>query len=153
MPVTTKIVFGTNRARRWIELTATTRTIDVQAPYPIFLPETCCLVHSLVSSDADKLYLLTLPRSNVIDNVEIFEVSSNVISKIHTVGWETACCSPVSGVTLQGFHSCQIQPVQIPVLGVLIHWRVHAEWSTPEWSKGTMRLAPRHHQGPSSAAL
>ena len=153
MPVTTKIVFGTNRARRWIELTATTRTIDVQAPYPIFLPETCCLVHSLVSSDADKLYLLTLPRSNVIDNVEIFEVSSNVISKIHTVGWETACCSPVSRVTLQGFHSCQTQAVQLPVLGVLIHWRVLAEWSSPEWGKGTMRMAPRHHQGPSSAGL
>ena len=142
-----------NRARRWIELTASIRTIDVQAPHPFFLPETCCLVHSLVSSDADKLYLLTLPRSNVIDNVEIFEVSSNVISKIHTVGWETACCSPVSRVTLQGFHSCQTQTVHLPVLGVLVHWRVHAEWSTPEWSKGTMRLAPRHHQGPSSAAL
>ena len=65
----------------------------------------------------------------------IFEVSSNVISKIHTVGWVTACCSPVSGVTLQGFHSCQTQPVQLPVLGVLVHWRVLAEWSNLEWGK------------------
>ena len=142
-----------NRARRWIELTASMRTIDVQAPHPSFLPETCCLVHSLVISDADKLYLLTQATSSVIDNVEIFEVSSNVISKIHTVGWVTACCSPVSGVTLQGFHSCQTQPVQLPVLGVLVHWRVHAEWSIREWGKGSMRLAPRHHQGPSSAEL
>ena len=152
-PIQAKIIFGINRARRWIELTASMRTIDVQAPYPLFLPETCCLVHSLVISDADKLYLLTLASSNVIDNVEIFEVSSNVISKIHTLGWVTACCSPVSGVTLQGFHSCQTQAVQLPVLGVLIHWRVHAEWSIPEWGKGTIWLAPRHHQGPSSAAL
>ena len=113
----------------------------------------CCLVHTLVTSDADKLYLLTSPRSNVIDNVEIFEVSSDVISKIHTMGWVTACCSPVSGVTLQGFHSWQTQPVQLPVLGVLVHWRVHVEWSSLERGKGTMRMAPRHHQGPSSAAL
>ena len=152
-PMEAKIIFAMNRARRWIEITTSRRTINVQAPHPLFLPETCCLVHSLVSSGADKLHLLTLAISNVIDNVEIFEVSSNVISKIHTVGWETACWSPVSRVTLQGFHSCQTQAVQLPVLGVLIHWRVHAEWSFLEWGKATMRLAPRHHQGPSSAAL
>ena len=105
MPVCTKIIFAPSRARRWIELTATTRTIDVQAPCPIFLPETSCTVHSIVSSDVDELYLLTLARSNEIDNIEVLEVSSNVISKIHAEGWETACCSPVSGVTLQGFHS------------------------------------------------
>ena len=108
-PIKAETIFARNRARRWIELTASMRTIDVQAPCPICLPEPCRLVHSLVISDADKLYLLTLPISNAIDNVEIFEVSSNVISKIHTVGWVTACCSPVSGVTLQGCHSCQTQ--------------------------------------------
>ena len=152
-PIKAETIFARNRTRRWIELTASMRTIDVQAPCPICLPEPCRLVHSLVISDADKLYLLTLAISNVIDNVEIFEVASNVISKIHTVGWVTACCSPVSGVTLQGFHSCQTQAVQLPVLGVLVHWRVDFEWSIPEWGKGTMRLAPRHHQGPSSAGL
>ena len=153
MPVTTKIIFGMNRARSWIELTTSMLTIDVQAPYPLSLPELCCLVHSLVFSDADKLYLLTLACSKVIDNVEIFEVSSDVISKIHTVGWVTACCSPVSGVTLQGFHSCQTQTVQLPVLRVLVHWRVCVEWSFLELGKGKMRMAPRHHQGPSSTRL
>ena len=152
-PVMTKIIFGRNRARRWIKLTTSSHTIDMQAIWSSPLPESCCKVHSVVSSDVDKLYFLTLPRSNVIDNVEILEVSSNIISKIHTVGWVTACCSPVSGVTLQGSHSCQTQAVQVPVLRVLVHWRVLAEWGSPEWGKGTMRMAPRHHQGPRSAAF
>ena len=152
-PIKAKIIFNPNRARRWVKLTASMRTIDVQARCPICLPEACRLVHSLVISDADKLCFLSLAFSNVIDNVEIFEVSSNVISKIHTVSWVIACCSPVSGVTLQGFHSCQTQAVQLPVLCVLVHWRVHFEWSIPEWGTRTMRLAPRHHQGSSSAGL
>ena len=151
-PIMAKIIFARNRASSWIELTATIPTIDVRTPWSSALPETSCNVHSIVSSDVDKLYFLTI-ASTKIDNIEVLEVSSNVISKIHTVGWETACCSPVSRVTLQGSHSCQTQPVQVPVLGVLVHWSVLAKWSAPEWGKGTMRMAPRHHQGPSSAAL
>ena len=99
-------------------------------------------MHYNVSLDVDELYFLTLPRSIVSDNVEIFEVSSNIISKIHAVGWVTACCSPVSGVSLQGSHSCQTQAVQVPVLRVLVHWRVHVECNTPEWGKGTTSVAP-----------
>ena len=155
IPVKTKIIFARNRARRRIKLTTSSRTFDVQAPCPSALPETSCKVHSNVPSDVDKLYFLTLPRctTTVSDNVEIFEVSSNIISKVHTVGWVIACCSPVSGMTLQGSHSCQTQAVQVPVLRVLVHWRVNVKWNAPEWGEGTMRLAPRHDQGPSSAAL
>ena len=100
-----------------------------------------------MSSDVDKLYFLTLPRSNVIDNVEIFEVSSNIISKIHTVGWVTACCSPVSGVTLQGSHSCQTQAVQVPVVRVLVHWRVHAECNRLGMGQGHDALGSKTSPG------
>ena len=78
MHVKTKIIFVYNRARRWIELTATMiPTIDVRIPCSSFLPETSCNVHSIVSSDVDKLYLFTL-ASTKTDNVEVLEVSSSV---------------------------------------------------------------------------
>ena len=54
----TKIILGRNRAGRWIKLTASKLTINVQTPYASFVPETSCKVHSIVVLDGDKLPLL-----------------------------------------------------------------------------------------------
>ena len=117
------------------------------------LPEACGEMHANMSSDIDVFHFLALPSSKEINYVEVLEVSTNVISQIDAVGRVTACCSPVSGVTLQGLHSCQAQAVQIPVLGVLVHWSVVLEGSQVERGKLSIGVTPRHHQGPCRSEL
>ena len=109
------------------------------------LPEACGEMHANVSSDVDVFHFLALRSPKEINYVEIFEVSTNVIFEINAVCRVTACGSPVRGVTLQGFHSCQAQAVQIPVLGVLVHWSVVLEWGPLEHKKFAMEIAHRQH--------
>ena len=85
-----------------------------------------------MSADVDVFNFLAFVVVKVIDEVEVLEASTNVISEIDAVGRVAACCSPVSGVTLQGLHPCQTQAVQIPVLCVLVHWRVVLERGLPK---------------------
>ena len=85
-----------------------------------------------MSADVDVFNFLAFVVVKVIDDVEVLEAFTNVISEIDAVGRVAACCSPVSGVTLQGLYSCQTQAVQIPVLCVLVHWRVVFERDTPK---------------------
>ena len=85
-----------------------------------------------MSADVDVFNFLTFVVVKVIDDVEVLEASTNVISEIDAVGRVAACCSPVSGVTLQGLHSCQTQAVQIPVLRVLVHWSIVLERGLPK---------------------
>ena len=91
------------------------------------LPKRYRLVDPDVSADVNVFNFFAFVANKVIHNVEVLEVSTDVISEIDAVGRVAACCSPVSGVTLQGLHSCQTQAVQIPVLCVLVHWRVVLE--------------------------
>ena len=97
-------------------------------------------MHANVSSDVDLFHFLTLPSPKEINHLEVLEVSTNVIFEINAVCWITACCSSVCGVTLQGRHSCQAQAVQIPVLGVLVHWSVVLEGSQVERSSFRLEL-------------
>ena len=54
-----------------------------------------------MSPDVDVFHFLALAFSSEIKDVEVFEVSSEVVSKIDTFHWVAACCSPVDGVGLQ----------------------------------------------------
>ena len=71
------------------------------------LPETCREMDVNVSTDVDVFRFFALLVTKEINNVEVLEVSTDVISEIDAMGGVTACCSPVSGMTLQGSHSCQ----------------------------------------------
>ena len=53
-----------------------------------------------VSADVDVFNFLAFVVVKVIDDVEVLEASTDVISEIDAVGRVAACCSPVSGVTL-----------------------------------------------------
>ena len=64
------------------------------------LPKRYRLVDPDVSTDVDIFNFLAFVVGKVIDDVEVFEASPNVISEIDAVGRVAACCSPVSGVTL-----------------------------------------------------
>ena len=64
------------------------------------LPKRYRLVDPDVSADVDVFNFLAFVVVKVIDDVEVLEASTNVISEIDAVGRVAACCSPVSGVTL-----------------------------------------------------
>ena len=81
-------------------------------------------MHADVSADVNVFHFIALALPNEIDNVKVLEVSTHVVFEIDAMRRVAACRAPVGGVTLKGFRSCQAQAVQIPVLGVLVHWRV-----------------------------
>ena len=60
-----------------------------------------------VSTDVDEIHFLALAFANIVKDVEVLEVSTEVVSEIDAVSRVAACCSPVSGVSLQGSHSRQ----------------------------------------------
>ena len=68
-------------------------------PWPEVRPKRCCKVRPIVPSDIHIFYPLT-GSTKEIDDVEVFEVSTEVISEIDAVGW-VAACVPVGGVDLQ----------------------------------------------------
>ena len=110
-------------------------------------------MHADVSADVNVFHFIALARSNEIDDVEVLEVSTHVVFEIDAMIRVAACRSPVGGVTLKGFHSCQTQAVQIPVLGVLVHWRVKLERDVIERDKPAILSTPGHHQGPGRTRL
>ena len=105
--------------------------VDVQHPAGT-LPKTCSEMNANVPTDVHVLHFLALPRTKIINDVEILEVASDVFSEIDAMGWEAACCSPMSGMTLQRPHSCQTQAVQIPVMGILVDWSVTPKGIIPQ---------------------
>ena len=117
------------------------------------LPEANRDVHARVSTNIDVFHFLALVYSNKINDVEVLEISTHVISEIDAILREAACCSPVGGVNLQKLHSCQTQPVLFPVLGVFVHWRVVLEGNVGKRGKSAIQSAPRHHQGPAGTRL
>ena len=82
--------------------------------------------------DVDVVHFLALASPNRINDFEVLEVSTEVVSEIDAVGRIAACCSPVGRASLQWSHSAHTQLVLIPVLGVLVHWCVE-EYSTEFW--------------------
>ena len=113
--------------------------------------ERCCEMDTNVPTDVDVFHLLAT-LAIIINNVEVLEVSTDVICEIDAMSWVTACCSPVSGVSLQGSDSCQTQAVEVPVLGILIHWSVGVK-DPLESAKFAICITPRHDQGPSRSGL
>ena len=98
--------------------------VNVQGIGVSNLPEACCQMDAHVSADIHVFHFHALASPQKIDDVEVLEVATDVVSEIDAMGWVAARCSPVSGVTLQRLHSCQTQSVEIPVEGVLVHWSV-----------------------------
>ena len=117
------------------------------------LPESYCQAHAFVSSDVNIFHFLALVPAKVIDDVKVLEVTTNVVSEVHAVSRVAARCSPVGGMSLQGFHSRQTQAVQAPVLSVLVHWCVVLEGSVSKSGKRAIFVTPRHDQGPCSIWL
>ena len=54
-----------------------------------------------VSPDVDEIPFLARASTNKIKDVEVLEVSTEVVSEINAVGRIAACCSPVGGLSLQ----------------------------------------------------
>ena len=54
-----------------------------------------------VSPDVDEIHFLVRASTNEIKDVEVLEVSAEVVSEIDAVGRVAACCSSVGGVRLQ----------------------------------------------------
>jgi len=121
--VITKVVFAWHCTRSWVKLAAGTTAVNVPKVRST-LPDTCCQMHPHVPADVNVFHLHALAWPGKVDDVRFFEVATDVIFEIDTIGWVAASCSPVSGMSLHWPHSSQAQAVQIPILGVLIHWSV-----------------------------
>ena len=99
-----KVVFTWYRSNSCAELARTGVAVNMQSPA---LPKRYCKVRAIVPSDIHIFYPLTLATTKEIDDVEVFEVSTEVVSEIDAMGRVAACCSPVGGVDLQRSHSRQ----------------------------------------------
>ena len=62
--------------------------------HPEVRPKRCCKVRAIVPPDIHIFYPLTVSTKK-IDDAEVFEVSTAVISEINAVDWVVACCSPM----------------------------------------------------------
>ena len=130
VPIVAKVVLtGDRTSLRGLEITVGAHvTVNVQThSLCCALPERCREMEAPVSPDVDVFHLLTRTCTFKIKDVKVLEVSTEVVSEIDAVGRVAACCSPVGRVVLQGFSSDQIQAVEIPVQGVLVHWIVVPE--------------------------
>ena len=99
--IQTKIIFtshSTNPCR--FKLTVSVGpTVNMQAFMKI-LPERYRQILAHESPDVDVFHSLTLASPNIINDVKVLEISTEVVSKIDAVGRIAACCSPVGGVSL-----------------------------------------------------
>ena len=98
--VPTKIIFtlhSTNPCR--FEFTPQW-TVNMQAFMKI-LKERYRQILAHVPPDVDVFYFPALASPNIIHDVEVLEVSAEVVSEIDAVSRVAACCSPVGGVCLQ----------------------------------------------------
>ena len=100
--VPAEVVFlGHRTSLGCLKLTVSGWTVNMQSPFIKTLPERCSKMQAHMSPDVDVFHFLALAFSIEIKDVEVFEVSSEGISKIDTFYWVAACCSPVGGVGLQ----------------------------------------------------
>lgn len=105
-PMMAKVVFAWHRARSWVKLAAGMTAVNVPHRGGT-LPDACCQMYAHVPADVDVFHFHALPGPDKIDDVEVLEVATDVVSEIDAMGWVAACCSPVSGMTLQRPHSCK----------------------------------------------
>ena len=106
-PIQAKVVFTHYRSHGCIELAENQTAVMMQHPSVLSLPKRCCKVRAIVPSDIHILYPLTLALTLEIDDVKVFEVSTEVVCKIDAMGRVAACCSPVGEVDMQRSHSLQ----------------------------------------------
>ena len=72
-----------------------------------YLPERRRQIRAVVTPDVNVFHSLARTRPEEVDDVKVFEVSTEVVSEIDAVGRIAACCSPMGGVSLQRSHSPQ----------------------------------------------
>ena len=65
------------------------------------LPKRDRQILACVSPDVDVFHFLALASPNIINDFEVLEVSTEVVSEIDAVGRIAACCSPVGRASLQ----------------------------------------------------
>jgi len=94
-----------------------------------------------VPTNVDEFHFFALFVPKEIDDVEILEVSTHVVSEVNAIFRVATGRSPVGGVVLQRLHSCQTQAIKIPILGVLVYWIVVLEGSRIENGKFAIRKA------------
>ena len=154
-PIVAKVVLtGDCTSLRGLKITDALVTVSVQSDFLYYtLPERYREMEAPVSPDVDVFHLLTRTFTFKIKDVKVLEVSTEVVSEIDAVGRVAACCSPVGRVVLQGFSSDQIQAVEIPVQGVLVHWIVVPERILEKRGKLAISNTPRHDQCPCSTRL
>ena len=154
-PIVAKVVLtGDCTSLRGLKITDALVTVSVQSDVLYYtLPERYREMEAPVSPDVDVFHLLTRTFTFKIKDVKVLEVSTEVVSEIDAVGRVAACSSPVGRVVLQGFSSDQIQAVEIPVQGVLVHWIVVPERILEKRGKLAISNTPRHDQCPCSTGL
>ena len=134
-----KVVFTWHCARaRRLKLTVSGWTVNMQALITK-LPKRDRQILAYVSPDVDVFHFLALASPNIINDFEVLEVSTEVVSEIDAVGRIAACCSPVGRASQQWSHSGLTQSVLIPVLGVLVHWCVYLEGRSTEFWKTSIK--------------
>ena len=146
--IPTKIIFFWHGTTLYhLNLTDSVPTVSMQA-FMKRLPEWYRKILAYVSPNVDVFHSLALAWPNIINDVKVLEISTEVVSKIDAMGRIAACCSPVGGVSLKWSHSGQTHSVLIPVWGGLVHWCVYLEGNAAEFWKTSISRVPWHHQSP-----
>ena len=76
------------------------RAVNMQSPFIQSLPERRRQMRPHVSPDVDVFHFLARACTNEIKDVEVLEVSKEVVSEINAVSRVAACRSPVGEVSL-----------------------------------------------------
>ena len=89
------VLIGNRTSPRGLKVTVGARaTVSVQSEsLYCTLPERCREMAAPVSPDVDVFHLLTRTFTFKIKDVEVLEVSTEVVSEIDAVGWVAACWS------------------------------------------------------------
>ena len=91
-----------------VKLTVSGFTVGMQNECIVYiLPERRRQIRAYVAPDVDVFHSLARAPPHEVDDVKVFEVSSEVVSEIDAMSRIAACCSPVGGVSLQRPHSLQ----------------------------------------------
>ena len=148
-----KVVFATDSTCDRYKPTSLTTTVNMQGISVNSLPPSCCGMDSHVATDVYILHLLASSISNEGHDVEGFEVPSDVVPVVNSVGWIAASRPPVCRVAFDGLHTGHRLSVQVEVWHVVIDGRVLFESQGFKLSQATVLIAPGHDQGPGISRL
>ena len=91
-----------------VKLTVSGFTVGMQSEcIEYILPERHRQIRAYIAPDVNVFHSLTRAPPMEVDDIKVFEVSSEVVSEIDAMSRIAACCSPMGGVSLQGSHSLQ----------------------------------------------